>query len=652
MPMPARISLPRTIRLVALAALLVTLSPTPTFASTDITPGQSATVSGTGGDGIHLRTKPDTAAKVVGSVEEGDIVSVLEGPIWDAEGIAWYKVVANGTRAYMSADYLSVESNGSGSVLGTVSGSATITNTGGDPINCRSGAGSTYSVVTTFQEGDAVDLTGEPVGAWQPVNCGGAVGYVHTDYLSTSGSQSNQTVATIVNTGGDPINCRARANSTATVLTQFFAGDSVTLSGDLVNTWQPVLCAGTTGYVKKTYLSTYATDDSDSTNGDSGSTDVNSATGTATISGTNGDGVNCRSARSTKASVWSVLSEGATVTLRGDSDGTWVPVVCAKHNGYVSAQFVGGDAAPIDNGNATGFSAGDNVVVANTGGQGVRLRSKASSTSSIIVVLPEGTAAVVRTGSSGDWVAVTYRTTNGFIHKDYLAAASVATPTPSPTPAPGLSANDHAEVTDLVNFRGSASMTGTVISSVEEGTIVLITGAKTNGYYPVSVAGFAGFIHGDYLKYSTKALSTGADGDSVGGETPGNGSLTPQGKKMITYAMKYLGYPYVWATHGPDTFDCSGFTYWVTLHTLKQDIGAGTWSQSIAGTPVAYSDLRPGDLVFFQNTYTWGLSHVGIYIGNGQFIHDQNEDTGVVVSSLTSTYYATRWYSARRITTD
>ena len=90
----------------------------------------------------------------------------------------------------------------------------------------------------------------------------------------------------------------------------------------------------------------------------------------------------------------------------------------------------------------------------------------------------------------------------------------------------------------------------------------------------------------------------------------------------------------------------------MTLKTLKADIGAGTWSQSFSGAPVAYGDLRPGDLVFFQNTFTWGLSHVGIYIGDGKFIHAENETTGVVISSLTSTYYATRWYGARRITTD
>jgi cell wall-associated NlpC family hydrolase len=118
---------------------------------------------------------------------------------------------------------------------------------------------------------------------------------------------------------------------------------------------------------------------------------------------------------------------------------------------------------------------------------------------------------------------------------------------------------------------------------------------------------------------------------------------------MVDFAMRYLGYPYVYATHGPDTFDCSGFTYWVALHTLGIDIGAGTWLQSVEGRPVAYGNLQLGDLVFFQNTYKWGLSHVGIYIGNGQFIHAENSNTGVVISSLSSSYYSSRWYGAVRL---
>jgi cell wall-associated NlpC family hydrolase len=64
---------------------------------------------------------------------------------------------------------------------------------------------------------------------------------------------------------------------------------------------------------------------------------------------------------------------------------------------------------------------------------------------------------------------------------------------------------------------------------------------------------------------------------------------------------------------------------------------------------VSKSNLQPGDLVFFQNTYKGGLSHVGIYIGGGQFINAENESTGVKISDLNSSYYASRWYGAVRL---
>jgi cell wall-associated NlpC family hydrolase len=68
------------------------------------------------------------------------------------------------------------------------------------------------------------------------------------------------------------------------------------------------------------------------------------------------------------------------------------------------------------------------------------------------------------------------------------------------------------------------------------------------------------------------------------------------------------------------------------------------------GSHVRRNGLQPGDLVFFKNTYQHGLSHTGIYIGDGQFIHAENESTGVRISDLDSDYYSSRWYGAARFT--
>ncbi len=67
-----------------------------------------------------------------------------------------------------------------------------------------------------------------------------------------------------------------------------------------------------------------------------------------------------------------------------------------------------------------------------------------------------------------------------------------------------------------------------------------------------------------------------------------------------------------------------------------------------SGQRIARADLQPGDMVFFSNTYKRGLSHAGIYIGNGKFVHAENESTGVMVSSLSTPYYSSRYTGATR----
>lgn len=121
------------------------------------------------------------------------------------------------------------------------------------------------------------------------------------------------------------------------------------------------------------------------------------------------------------------------------------------------------------------------------------------------------------------------------------------------------------------------------------------------------------------------------------------------GEQIAAFALRYLGYPYVWAGNTPAGFDCSGFTQFVVLNVLGIDIGHGLQGQPSAGAWVEWGAWQPGDLVFFQNTYQPGLSHVGIYLGDGQFIHAENEGTGVVISSIYSAYYASRYWGAVRI---
>jgi peptidoglycan DL-endopeptidase CwlO len=107
-------------------------------------------------------------------------------------------------------------------------------------------------------------------------------------------------------------------------------------------------------------------------------------------------------------------------------------------------------------------------------------------------------------------------------------------------------------------------------------------------------------------------------------------------------AARYLGVPYAWGGASPGGFDCSGLVMYVYAQ-LGVSLPHYTVSQWNATTPIPASSLAPGDLVFFD-----GLSHVGIYIGNGQFIHAPHTGTVVQIASL-SGYWAEHLDGARRV---
>ena len=92
--------------------------------------------------------------------------------------------------------------------------------------------------------------------------------------------------------------------------------------------------------------------------------------------------------------------------------------------------------------------------------------------------------------------------------------------------------------------------------------------------------------------------------------------------------MKFVGYRYRFGGTSPAGFDCSGFVYYI--HNVSgSPVGRGMWQQYNGGARIPQSSLLPGDTVFFANTYMPGLSHDGIYIGGGQFVHASDERTGV-----------------------
>jgi cell wall-associated NlpC family hydrolase len=196
-----------------------------------------------------------------------------------------------------------------------------------------------------------------------------------------------------------------------------------------------------------------------------------------------------------------------------------------------------------------------------------------------------------------------------------------------------------------LNIRHGAGFSNSVVTVANEGHVLRVldgpqVDSEGSNWWNVDYLGLNGWAHGGYLQGTDSEVTSpgsssgaGNDDSETGGETPvpsGSGV----GQQIAAEAMNFLGYPYVWGGTTPSGFDCSGYIYYVVNQVTGGGFPRGMESQVNQGTYVPSDQLQPGDLVFQQNTYQWGLSHAGIYIGDGQFIHAATPGTGVVISNL------------------
>jgi peptidoglycan DL-endopeptidase CwlO len=133
-------------------------------------------------------------------------------------------------------------------------------------------------------------------------------------------------------------------------------------------------------------------------------------------------------------------------------------------------------------------------------------------------------------------------------------------------------------------------------------------------------------------------------GVGVSASTPEGSVVAPPNVHggVVGIAMHYLGVPYVWGGSSPRGFDCSGLVVYVFAQ-IGVSLPHSSYAMYTMGTPVSMSQLQPGDLVFFT-----GASHMGIYIGGGQFIHAPHTGDVVKISSM-SGYYSSNFVGGRRI---
>lgn len=298
-----------------------------------------------------------------------------------------------------------------------------------------------------------------------------------------------------------------------------------------------------------------------------------------------------------------------------------------------------------------GVSAKDGTLtthVAVVDASALRLRSGPSTSTATLAYASQGEYVII-TGKTGSWYQVSFNLKTGYMHEDHLSTYTRR----------NVELGYGSVNGNKVNVRSGPSTSYSSLTRANSGEKAYIIGFN-NQWYKVVFDTHVGYIRSDYLDlteipYENKASQKDpiffVNGQSTG-VTPSasalNGSNTSTIRQnIVADAKKLLGIPYVWGGTTTKGFDCSGFVQYV----LKQNgisMPRTTTEQYQIGTYVTKSALQPGDLVFLQNTYRAGISHVGIYIGDGKMIH-ASSSKGVVTSDLSSSYYTQHYYGSRRV---
>lgn len=184
---------------------------------------------------------------------------------------------------------------------------------------------------------------------------------------------------------------------------------------------------------------------------------------------------------------------------------------------------------------------------------------------------------------------------------------------------------------DVLNVRSQPSTQSAILGQYYYGSSVDITGA-TDVWYQIRYNSGYAYVHSDYVAFSST-------------QTP---EQSIKGQQIIDTAKQYIGTPYVYGGMSPNGFDCSGFVKYVYgLHGVSLNRVAA--DQAYNGYAVSRENLQPGDIICFAG-YAGGsyINHVGLYVGNNQFIHSPRTGYTVTIESLDG-IYGSRFVGARRI---
>lgn len=283
----------------------------------------------------------------------------------------------------------------------------------------------------------------------------------------------------------------------------------------------------------------------------------------------------------------------------------------------------------------------------------LNFRKGAGTDYEVITLIEQGTVVAVESTVKG-WSHVWYNGQWGYVSSGYL----------DPLDEAALSLGSGTLTGDMVRFRESPSLAAATIAKLQTGDVVEIIGISGE-WYRARWQGQEGYLYSSYVSLDPAGIvpaSPVQSGGEDGGKTPGaslerdpgtvpgqESAASEAAAAAVKTAQGLLGSVYVYGGAAPGTgFDCSGLVQYCFAQngvSLERTASA----QYREGTKIEKSELLPGDLVFFAGTRGWYVDHVGIYIGNGSFIHSSSGKAKVVVAELDNVYFDRYYYGACRV---
>ena len=485
---------------------------------------------------------------------------------------------------------------------------------------------------------------------------------------ATTGGSSLTTASTNRVTTTHALNMRVAGGTWHRVLLTIPKGTTLT-SIQSNGSWTKVSYGGQTGWVHNDYLQKASM---------SSSTDKPSTVTPSSATAQTKANLNLRSSKSTKTTVLLTIPKGKTVTVLA-VEGSWSKVKYGSKTGYVANTYLttSGAATP------TTPSTGQSINQQFTTTANLNVRQGAGVGYPLVTTIPNGTV-VKATKQSGSWYYVTYNGKSGYVSAGYLKQTSTTPSDPAPNEGDagaGNAAVDYIVNTPSLNVRSSASTSATIIGSVKAGQTLRVVQSST-GWLQIYYGNTVGFVASAYVKtvpkgsadgpswvegsydansyytyYPTSIRSQANESSSTVGSTLRGELLNVIGETSTHYrlasgfvaksavaeikgqsaqatrlstidvAKRFVGTPYVWASSSPANggFDCSGLIYYVFNQSgvsIPRTNVANYWGGAYFGPQLPKSFVpQAGDLVFFENTYTAGPSHMGIMINSDTFIH-------------------------------